>query len=365
MTALLRPSAAHRWGNCAGSYVMEQAYPEDDGEEARLGTAAHYYVTEALEGRVWPVGHITPNGVPIDDEMIECGAAFIAYGQTLGVPRWVERRVTMHTSIHPLCEGTPDLYHVDHTQHRLVVADYKYGHRYVDPYRNEQLCAYVAGVCEAEGISRDAFKGWSVELVVIQPRNYHASGPVRTWRAVGIVVWQVIDYLRESAGWATSGDADTETGDHCRDCSARHACPAFLQANDTCIDVAGQAIPHELPADALGLKLRQIRTAITRLEALETGLSAVAMAMLQRGDRVPGWSVQQGMGRETWACSVDQVKSLGDVMGVTLVKQAPITPNQARAAGLDPDLVKQFSTVPKRGWALTPVTSDTAAKAFG
>ena len=69
---LLRPSSATRWVNCSGSHALEGLYPEDeDSPEAREGTAAHYYATEALEGRVHPVGALAPNGHPIDAYMVE------------------------------------------------------------------------------------------------------------------------------------------------------------------------------------------------------------------------------------------------------------------------------------------------------
>ena len=65
---------------------MEALYPEPESEAAREGTAAHWYVTEAVQGRVHPVGALAPNGVPLDAEMVECGAAFVDYAATLPHP---------------------------------------------------------------------------------------------------------------------------------------------------------------------------------------------------------------------------------------------------------------------------------------
>ena len=73
----LRPSGAERWGNCAGSHSLEALYPEEDGPEAREGTAAHYFATEALQGRVHAVGTLAPNGHPIDVDMVEHGQMLI------------------------------------------------------------------------------------------------------------------------------------------------------------------------------------------------------------------------------------------------------------------------------------------------
>src|SRR4051812_16592244 len=224
---VLRPSSAERWGNCAGSHRLEGLYPEEDGEEARLGTAAHFFLTEALQGRVWPVGHVTPNGVPITEEMVDAAEACRDFcAAEFAAPFHVEQRVTMHRSVHPACEGTPDIFCVEHERSRITVPDYKFGHRYVDPFRNFQLALYFAGVCEREGLSREVTRGWEVRFAIFQPRNYHPSGPVRIWSALGWQVWALVDDLREAAHKAKDPRAETRTGAHCRDCSARHACEA-------------------------------------------------------------------------------------------------------------------------------------------
>jgi len=364
---ILRPSNAARWSKCAGSFVMEALYPDDESEAARQGTAAHWYVSEALDGREWPAGTVTPNGVPLDDEMVECGQLYLDHVRALqrgGAAVMVEWKVYAHETIHPECEGTPDGVVVDMAAHRIVIVDYKYGHRYVDPFQNAQLVVYFAGVCEAAALSRQDTKGWDVELTVVQPRNYHPDGPVRTWKTLGHVVWAEVDKLQEAAYRAKEPNAPTITGAHCRDCTAIHACEAALRVGSYAIDMPGRSIPQELPDTALGVVLTQIDAGIARLEALQTGLVAQAQARIRAGGKVPGWGLTQGMGREKWTLPAEQVIALGDVLGVPLAKPATITPAQARKL-LDPAIVDELATTPYGEFKLKPSNDKTAAKAFG
>lgn len=351
---------------CPHSFALERLYPGEDGEEARLGTAAHFYATEAVQGRFWPVGHVTPNGVPLDAEMIEAGAHFIAAAADIGLPLHVERHVTMHATLHPECEGTPDAYAVDHATHTLWILDYKYGHREVDPYLNAQLSAYFAGICEAEGLTRDMVKGWQVHFIIVQPRNYRGSGPVRRWSTLGYVAMHEVDRLQEAAYRAKDPEAHAVTGDHCRDCTGRHACEPLRRVGNHVLDIAGANIPHELPNEALALQLRLIKRGMARLEALKLGLEGQAMARIRAGQRVPGWAIEQGKGREKWTRPVAEVLALGELMGVNLAKpQEAITPNQARTAGVDASVIKAYSVEPNGENKLVISDDSAAAKAFG
>lgn len=344
---------------------MQALYPQDDTEENRQGTAAHHFVTEYAQGRILPMGSITPNGVAIDAEMIDCGMTFVAYASGLGVPRWVERKLTMHRLVHPENEGTPDIFCVDHGGHTIDIGDYKYGHRFVDPFMNWQLIDYFAGVMEAERLTWDMIKGWRVRFTIVQPRNYHPSGPIRTWECLGWQLGEHVNALYVAARAAKTPGAATHTGDHCRDCTARHACPALREAGYMAMDLAGRASPAELPNEALGLQLRLIARAQDRLKAQYTGLEAVALAKLKTGERIPGVNVERGEGRRRWAKPVPEILALGELCGLDLAKPTAITPEQAKAAGLLPALVATYSEKPLGENKLVITDDSAAAKAFG
>lgn len=384
--AALAPSSAHIWApehGCRGSVALQAAYPDpDDSPEAREGIAAHHYVAELLNGRDVAVGAVAPNGHPITAEMVDCALPFLVdIRDTLkaaspGLTLRVEERVYAH-SVHEHNWGTPDTYLMDRARKTLHVWDYKYGHRFVDAARNWQLIDYAIAILDSEGLSpvvafdpgasTAEWAGWSITLTIGQPRNYDPIGPIREWHTTGEALRDVyLPRLRQSAYEAMQPGAPYTTGEHCRDCSGRHACPALQQAGALAMDVSLAAQPVELPPHAIGLELRQIDDAIKRLEARKTGLEEHALGLIRGGTRIPFYSATHASGRERWKVPVAEVIALGDMLGVGLQKTPEaITPAQARKAGIDASVITAYADTPKGALRLTRVDDDAAALAFG
>lgn len=362
---VLRPSSAPRWGRCAGSFALEKLYPEDEeSQEAREGTAAHFWATEALQGREWPVGHLAPNGHPIDADMVEYGQLLLDEVPDVATGLHVEQFVTPHSLVHPECEGTLDVGYVDFNTHEITVWNYKYGHRPVDPFKNSQLLAHLAGLIERYELTHTDLKGWKVTLGIVQPRSFRADGPVKKWTMLGHVAWGHIEALQEAAYRAKEPGAPTTTGEHCRDCSGRHACEALQRVGAYVLDVSGESIPQELSPAALGLTLKLLDQAEQRLKALKSGLEEVAISKIKAGKSIPHWSIGPVPGREKWTKPAEEVLALGDLMGIPLAKPpAAITPTQARKAGLDPALTAEYAVVPV-AHKLVAVDDNAAARAF-
>ena len=381
--APLAPSSAHIWApehGCRGSVALQAAYPSpDDTPEAREGTAAHHYVAELLSGRDVPVGAVAPNGQPITAEMVDCAQAILIdirdtlKAATPGLAVRVEERV-LASLVHASNWGTPDAYIMDRAQKALHVWDYKYGHRFVDALRNWQLINYACAILESEGLSPDvpydhpdSWHGWRITLTVAQPRNYDPIGPLREWYTSGETLRDTyLPRLRQSAHEAMQPGAPYTTGGHCRDCSGRHACPALQRAGAIAMDVSLQAQPVVLPPHAVGLELRQIDDAIKRLDARKTGLEEYALGIIRQGTPVPFYSATHASGRERWNVPAPEVFALGDMLGAELRKpQEPITPAQARKAGIDAGVIQAYADTPKGALRLTRVDDDAANLAFG
>lgn len=381
--AALAPSSAHIWASengCRGSVALQAAYPSpEDSPEAREGTAAHHYVTEVLQGRDVPLGAVAPNGHPIDAEMVDAAQGIlIDVRDTMNAPHMlgatmrVEQRVTMAHHVHESCWGTPDVVVIDRANRRLHVWDYKYGHRFVDAARNLQLMLYAIGVLEGEGCYANvpaddprAWAGWHITITIAQPRNYHAIGPMREWFMRGETLAEILPQLRTAAFEAMMPDASFRTGDHCRDCSGRHACPALQRAGGIAMDVSLQAQPVDLPPHAVGLELRQIEQAEARLKARRTGLEEQALGLIRGGTLVPFYTAQHATGRERWKTPIPEVIALGTIFGVDLRKpQDAITPAQARKAGVDETVVAAYAETPKGALRLERVDDNAAKLAF-
>lgn len=377
----LRPSSSFRWKNCGLSWSLEDRYPDAvDGEEAREGTAAHHVATEQAEGRPAPViGALAPNGYPIDKYMHEGAKYFVddiretLAGLTGPYQYRVETLVRAHAIIHPLCEGTPDAYVLSLADNLLVVWDYKYGHRFVDPYCNEQITCYVAGILEENGLTPADCLTLRVSFRVIQPRNYHPSGVVRVWNTNALALTGAFRALAAGAREAIKEqNLRAVTGEHCRDCNGRHACEAFARVAAYALDVAREGTHYELPPAAMGLELTRIKTAIARLEARAVGLEEQIMPAIRMGNVVPGWEIGRVNSRERWTVDPTVVIEMGRVFGADLAKADAITPNQARtalqAAGVNKEIaaitVAAIAEKPTGALRLQPADPDAAAKIF-
>lgn len=357
---------------------MEALYPEDqEGPEAREGTAAHHYVTEALLGRVWKAGDLAPNGHPLDKYMIENGERYLEnvraellHADAKSLFR-VETRVFAHNLVHPDNDGTPDTFLVDWARKLIILWDYKYGHRYVDPYKNWQFVNYIAGIFEGLGVTRADIADWRVSIRAIQPRNYSVEGAIRTWDTTGGEVWDLIETELRPAAWAAKcTDPVTTTGAHCRDCSARHACDALRRVGGYAMDLAGRAVPVELPPADLGRKLRHLRIARDRIAALLDSLEERAIFNIRRGQAVPGWTMGRSNSHWRFTTSPAETIAYGDLLGIDLREETKAKkPAAAKALlklkGIDEAVISAITEKPMGEVRLIPVDENAAEKAFG
>lgn len=370
--ATLAPSSAFIWApvdGCKGQVQFVRRYPVDtESQDAREGTAAHWYVSETLHGRVVTEGMIAPNAEPITAEMIEAGRLFIddinrTRAQYPGAVFHVEQRVAM-TCVHAECWGTPDAFLFDARTGMLIVWDYKYGHRYIDPFRNWQLILYAIGVLEMMGLAD--WQPYRCTLRIVQPRNYHPTGHIREWYLSGFALLDYVKVLRVAAFEVMSPGAELHTGNHCRDCDARHGCPALMRAAALSIDIAYQQTPMDLTPAALGLELRYLTDAEARLKARRAALEEQVLGMMRAGKDVPLWRADYSSGRERWTKTPAEVFALGDLFGVDLRQEIkPVTPAQARALGIDKTVTAGFAETPRGSMKLVALTDDSVAKAFG
>lgn len=370
--AFLPPSGAHQWGpgGCPASPTMQMHYPEaEETPQNREGTAAHHYLTETLAGRRVEIGSLAPNGHPIDVVMAESAVDYLidvrsAMAARPGGVLHIERRVGMAAMVHALNWGTPDTYIIYRKERVLHLWDYKYGHRYVDAYGNWQCVDYCIGVLESEGVPVEEWDQWRISVTIAQPRNYHPDGPMREWHFSGQQLLEKSWQLAEAATAAATPGAPMVTGPHCRDCTARHGCPALQQVALALVDMSVSGQPIDLPPDALGTELRVIREALKRLEARETGLTEQALSLARRGVNVPHWRADYSYGRQRWMMTPAEVIALGQNFGIDLAKPTSMTPLQAIKAGIPEDLVKGLTETPRGAMTLVPYDGADIAKRF-
>jgi hypothetical protein len=353
------PSGLDRLVHCTGSHDLCALYPEaEDSPKAMEGTAAHEVVANMMRGQHVTVGSLASNGIAITEEMIEGAELFcdeVPDGTTHTGGCHVEERVEINR-IHPDCWGTPDAWYL--RGQTVVVLDYKFGHGFVDEFENIQLMSYAVGVLDTLGLDDTTHY---VALTIVQPRYFVASSPVRTWGCLASDLRGHMNRIRSAVAKAEAGDGICTPGGHCRNCSAAHACLALQRSVGSVFDFTATPAPAEMTPTEKGVYLARVEQAQTLLKAMHGGLTEEVEASIRRGVFVPGWDMKPGQGKTGWVKPIAEVAALGEMLGVSLRKDALITPIQAVAAlkkmGIDGSILSPYSA--STVGALKLVQSDT------
>lgn len=374
--AFLPPSGAGAWVACAAWPHMNARYPQDDSEESLEGTAAHWVAYELLYSRPVAIGQVTPTGNVVTLEMLEgadvytdtIDADLAAAGLNRSV-LYVEQRIYI-PYVHVENWGTPDCWFYAPTARKLTVYDYKFGHDFVDAYMNWQCVDYTCGIVEQlaqqMGVEVSLLdQHLTVEIVVVQPRNYDRSGPVRRWTVRASDLRALDNKLQMAAARVMDAQPLATPGPHCKHCPGRHACNALQREAYKAAAIAGSSTPAELPPAALAVELAILEDAAKMLAARISGLEAETEARIRRGERMNGYALAETYGRQRWKLPADQIIAMGQLMGVNLAKVEAVTPLQAQKAGMRPELVEAYSEKPRAGVKLVRDDGTAAAKVFG
>lgn len=365
--SFLPPSGAASWKQCAMWPTMNKLYPQDDTPESLEGNAAHWVAWEMMASRYHDVGAKAPNGIMVTEEMIEGAELLIdtVGKKTPNLLYSIEKRVDI-PRIHKDCWGTPDLWAFDKSTHTLDVFDYKFGHRFVDEFENDQGISYIAGlideIVKTFGVLEEKL---AINFTIVQPRCFQKGSPVRTWSTRSDKLKLKILELERAAKVAHDPNPLATTNTECGDCPGHHACAALQEAGYSDCEYAMRSSPVELPPTAAALELRIMERCYERLGARVEGLRESVLANIRQGHPTPWYKAEQQYGRTTWTVPVEQVIAMGDLMGVKLAKVAVITPNQAEKAGIDESVIKAYSITPPGKLKLEPLNPSDAARVFG
>lgn len=318
------PSALSRLMVCSASFdLCKIAPPQEDTEHTLEGTAAHEVISTFYEnGELMQVGHKTSNGELVTQDMINGAEIYFDYVSGLGLTDIkVESRVTMEC-LHIKCWGTPDLYSRAGDIH---VVDYKFGHSYVEVYKNWQLIAYAAGVCN-DKFNPDRV----VHLHIVQPRCYMAA-PCRVWTTTVGELRAYWNLIRAQLELIDSGkDLTCTVSKECIHCPARIGCVAYKSACNELIEFA--EIPSYAPGNIVDQdhELLILEDAVSIINGRIEILKTIIEAELRGGKSAPNYHMKSEMSRARWLPSAD-VKSLGEMMGVNLIKEPEfMTPAQVK-----------------------------------
>lgn len=347
MTALhafLPPSGAEIWVRCAAAPSMWRRYPDEDSIAAKEGTAAHWAFEQLFSSQVIDAGLVAPNGIVLTEEMVEGAHMYVdeVRETSAGLPIYIEQTIRI-PRVHENNWGTPDTFAFDKERSILYLWDYKFGHGYVDEFENYQLMDYAAGLFDIFDIDGEKDQMTEIVLTVVQPRCAHRDGPVRRLRCRAWELRGYINNLRAAAEAASAPNPRATVNSKCKHCSGRHACEALQRSAYVSADISRISVPLDLPTSSLALELSMLSKAKESLDARVSGLEESIHSSIARGERVGGWSLEPGRGSVIWNRPFGEVKTLGEMMGVSVVKDELITPKQAIKKGLPEEVVSAVS----------------------
>ena len=376
MHSRIAPSAAPQRIFCPGSTQMQERYPQLETQDTREGSASHEAgFIKITTGKMPFIGEKASNGIIFSKQMLDCAEQYaddvlitaaerdVTYGNSFF---FAEQKIAARECIHPESWGTPDAAIFFPDDDDLFIWDYKYGHRKIDALENRQCIEYAAGMLEfLKVFGYDGFKkNINIWINVVQPREYSTDGPIRRWFIKSLDLLQYIKIAKAAANNALSKNPICISGPWCRDCTARHSCDAAHNAATASVDYAGEMLADELSLVSLGKELALMERAEQAIKARKTGLSSRVESLLRSGQPVPGWTMQNKSGHLAWTRPYEQIVMIGDLNGMDLKKQQLITPTQARDAGFNEDLIKQYAKRPSTGVKLVQDDGTEAKKIF-
>ena len=390
--SFLAASAAEVWVHCAGHPLMASMYPEEDTIESKEGEASHWVVSSVLSDlRNTPqsmIGKECPdNNIVINEDMAECAKLMIDDVLSVlsevecGLVRLhIEERIEIIPSVHQLNGGTPDAWVFNDETSTLHLWDYKYGHKDVpaDSWQNKN---YVAGILDILANRDESIDVWAINVVmkIVQPRSYNDEGPIKEYRCVASDLRDDFERLRSQAELAVTADPGVKSGNHCRYCPARHACPAALDAASSAVDYAMSAIPTELSDEGLSFELALLERATKAIEHRYAAIKEDAINRISQGAMIRGYGIKDGVGNRKYNAPADEIATVGESLGIDMYKPSElITPaqfdkrlaviNKRRKADgnelIDKNVISHYIDRPSTGAKLVPSTETLAVKAF-
>lgn len=341
-------STAKRVIACPGSVkLVQQMPPQPSSRYADEGTLLHNAIADVLGEGTPPAAHIgtTYQGIALtvdlfDRKLIPALRALDEIDPHKQLTYQVEAVVGFGDAL-PGVFGSADL--IGRIGRRALVLDWKFGDGVaVEVEENAQAMFYAAAAMRTRETAW-AFEGVDeVELVIVQPA--HAPNHVKRWTTTP---GRILNFERElfAAVKAALGPQPTfASGDHCRWCAAKSICPVLTGAVDRAL--------HKSVKDLDAVEIAAYVRDADLLEAWISEVRALAMQMMEKGVRLPGYKLVPKRGTRKWLNeerAFEELASLG-LMPDELVETSMRSPAQVekvlkkRKLELPGDLIVSVST---------------------
>lgn len=348
---------------CNGSVKIEHFVSslETDDSDKKLGIAAHWLI-EQVHKNLIPAGMAiegmqAPNGVFITADMIENVTPYLNDIQGVG-------QVEFDTSYQDVTGRWRIGSRADHIfqgNGTLVIRDFKYGWRIVEPELNYTLIWHAIGFllrAKSMGITYTGQQLSVIEFWVYQPRPYHAKGNIRKWtipRGTLEDIWARTEAILEN-----SSD-QLNTGSHCYKCPAMVNCPAYQKATNCALEASEQAFTDTIDNKNLSVQLDITTRAMEILKQACAAYEELAKHRVKQGQIIPNYAVEPSVGKREWNDGITP-EFMKIMTGKDLSKKELITPAQAKKLGVPETVVESFSKRDTKGFNLVRADTDSVAK---
>lgn len=293
--ALLSPSAAHRWINCAAAPRLEANVEDSGSSYAAEGTLAHAYCAKKLKEYI---------GLPTDGEQEEIAALNEQYhtgemdeytdtykvivleklnealAKTKDAQLLIETRLDFSEYV-PEAFGTADAIII--ADGCMEVIDFKYGKGVrVSAEHNPQMMIYALGAYDKFSFD---YRIERVRMTIVQPRIDNLS---EYELSVSELMQWTDETLRPAAKTAYDGKGPQHPGEWCQFCKVKSSCRALAnQCTQMAEDYAGKILTAEELAKDVLPKLATVKTWLA-------GIEDYALQQALAGVELPGWKLVEG-----------------------------------------------------------------------
>lgn len=312
-------STTERWWNCPGSVQEVAKCPvQPQSEYAKEGTAAHKLAEMCLVKEDNPFMYVGDKveGVVVTEEMAEAVMAYldvidedIAKYKLDRLDLQVERKFHLD-NLHPDAYGTNDA-NLPIFLTKVIVYDFKYGSGVaVDAEDNKQGLYYALGAAR-EGDYTE------FEVVIVQPRAIHKSGPVRRWTISRGDLGAFAKELKSCMKATEDPKAPLHCGEWCKKtfCPALVQCPEARKVMQDAALVAFEGPPAvALPPKPESLTPEQLKKLLDMTPIIDTWLKAVedyALSLANKGETVPGYKLVARRSNRKWKDEEEVKKKFG------------------------------------------------------
>ena len=290
-SSIVGGSTAKRVIACPGSVALCQKMPpRPSSQYADRGTLLHTAMSTVLEDEnAGTVIGMTYEGETITRELYEEKIA-PALEALAVIDPGNEMEFDTETTVGfgkylPGVFGSTDL--LGRIGNKAIILDWKFGDGVPVPAEeNEQLMFYAAAAMRTPE-AKWAFEGATeVECIIVQPPE------VKRWLTTPERIQRFEKTLKRAVKAATHIDAPLKVGDHCRWCAAKPICPMMTGAVDRAVQTQIQGLDKVM----IGKYLKNAEL----LEEWIKDLRALAMQVMEAGEKVPDWKLVAKRGIRKW-----------------------------------------------------------------